>query len=829
MQLLYLTPASIGYLTQFILSLVITGYLLRGCLQNPKVRSTQTVLLTGVFAVTTLFVGLLFLEAALPPAPRLSIVYLENTVLGVLLVLLLQFAYRFLASFSRRKWEMYLVLGLSVLYTLYEAGFAVYRFILLFGQKEVEYRYPEADYALAALFIWVPVTFLLQSVAADKRPIHWLRKLWQPQGLEARGARTFSLAFFLLLALSIVAILEGFSFISTTVYSACLSLGILLAIWLFATTYLNFLPESTSFLVKLCGVTLTLLLGILGLVGWAVSPGYLTVFRPTLADHQTLHFTPNAQGGYDVTQPLFYFESNMGERLPINLKTNENRNYVIDFPFPFYGKTYHQIYVTNAGTLNLDQTVYRANLQLDYTASPALFPLLVDLRPEQGQGIFARVEPDRLIVTWNKLPELDNPNAVYTFQAVLYRDGSFDFTYNGLPDPLFYTPDALPSTNPWLRGMTSGFAGTVAHVNDLSQPVQSPQGQGSAQGLIQDFYLDFRHHLHNFIAPLAWLILASSLLLILGLPTLVNSNLIKPLNALLVGIERVESGDLGVKMPIQFRDEIGSLTVSFNTMAAQLRAHVTELEERVAERTEALQDSNAHLKAEAHERELAEMQVIQQQRDLATAQEREQVSRELHDGLGQALGYINLQAQTAQMLMEQNQLETAGKNLDGLVHAAQEAHTNLRHYILGLRQPLVPQRNFYEALQAYLGSFHQAWGIKTTFSASAEGLPWLSATVEDQLLHIVQEALVNIRKHANARQVDVNVDLLNDEMTLSIGDDGQGFDLHNAPGAAQEHFGLNIMRERAGQVGGQLVIRSTPGQGTQIVVSVPITTGPTPS
>jgi signal transduction histidine kinase len=818
MPILYFTPASLGYLTQCVLSLVITAYLLYGYVVRPQTRSTQTALLTGVFAVTTLFVSLLFLEAALLPTPRLYVVYLENTVLGVLLILLLQFAYRFLVSLPHRQWGMNLALGLSVAYTFYEAGFAIYRFGLLLGQKIVEYRYPEADYALAALFVWVPVTFLHQSIAADPRPIHWLRKLWQPQGFEARGARTFSLAFILLLLLSIVVILEGFSVISTTLYSASLSLGILLAIWLFATTYLNFLPENTSFLVKLCGVTLTLLLAILGVVGWAFSPGYLAVYRPALADHQTIRFTPNPQGGYILRQVDFHFETDLGERLPINLKTNDSRNYALDFPFPFYGKTYNQVYVTNAGMLSLGRPFHRAKLELDYTDSPAIFPLLVALRPENGRGVFARVEAEKLIVTWDHLPELDDPQAVYTFQVVLYRDGRFDFTYNGLPDPLVFASDALPSANPWLRGMVPGSAGQVGYVDDLSKPGQTPQG------MIQDLYQDFRRHLHNFIAPLAWLILGSSLLLILGLPTLVNTNLIKPLNALLGGIERVESGDLDVKMTVQHRDEIGSLTTSFNTMAAQLRAHVTELEGRVAERTVALQVSNAQLKAEAHEREAAEMQVIQQQRDLAAAKEREQLSHELHDGIGQVLGYINIQAQVAQMLMKQNKPDDAVENLDGLVRAAQDAHTDLRHYILGLRSPLASQRNFYEALQASLDSFHQAWEIQASLDAPSGGLPNLPATVEDQLLHIVQEALVNIRKHAGANKVAVTIGVQADEITLTIRDDGQGFDPQNAPGAAQEHFGLNIMRERATQVGGKLEVHSAPGQGTQVVVSLPVAT-----
>lgn len=947
MPTLYLTPASIGYITQLILSLAITVYLI-GRLRKQENRSTHTVLLTGIFAVSTLFEGLLFLDAALLPAPRLRIVYLENTVLGVMLVLLLQFAYRFPARFPNRKWEAYGLLGVSLLYTLYEASYAIYRFSLLEGQGRVEYRYPEADYALAALFVLVPVVFLRQAISADDRPVPWIRKLWQPQGLGARGARTFALVFILLFALSIIVILEGFSSIPTTLYSAALSSGILVAIWWFATAYLNFLPENTSFLVKLSGVTLTLLLAVFGLAGWAVSSAYITTFQPALTDNQTLRYTPNASGGYDITPLAFHYETNLGDRLP----DNPTRNWPISFPFLFYGKTFSDIYITNMGVLSLGQALHRPDLQNDPQSFPGIFPLLVNLDINSDGGVFARVEPERLIVTWDHLPVIDFPEAIYTFQAVLYQNGRFDVTYHGLPSPLVFTPDAQPYSNPWLRGVSPGLAEPVAQVDDLSQA-----GSGNAQGVVQDFYLAFRQHLHQLIAPLAWLIIASSLLIIFGLPILFKANLVRPLNALLAGIGRLESGDLTVDMPVQYRDEIGSLTASFNSMSAQLRLYVTDLEQRVNARTQELQIANTQLKEEAHERKQAEealkesevryrtvsqsasdaiisanhegkivgwnrsaeaifgyseaevmerpltllmparfhdphcegmnrvqsggekhligktvevqglrkdgrefplemslsewkveegqfytaiirditerkladealrqsqIQIIQQQRDLAAAEEREQMSRDLHDSIGQVIGYVNVQAQAAQELLKENQLGALQENLQQLVGVAQDAHVDLRHTILGLRDATAPQRNFYQALQAYLNAFHQAWGIETLFSPPREELPVLPAAVEDQLLHIVQEILVNIRKHAGARRVEVFITLQSGEMTLIIRDDGRGFDLQLAPGAKEEHFGLSIMRERAGQVGGRIEIRSFLGHGTQVFVYIPI-------
>ena len=814
MQIWYFTPASIGYLTQFILSLAITVYLAQR-LRLYNQQRLQATLLTGFFVAVTIFVGLLFLDAVDLPTPRLYIVYLENVVLAGVLVLLLQFAYRFPAFFPSRKWESIFLLGLSLLYLLYETGFAVYRYSLLLGQGDVDYRLPEADYALAVVFVCVRLVFFRQAIAADERSIPWWRKLWNPQGLGARGARLFALIFIPLFALTIINILRTFSFISAATYNASLSLGILITLFLFASAYLNFLPENTSFLGKLSGITLTLLLAALGLVGWAVTPVYISAYKPAIADHQTFRYTPNLQGGYDIAEIPFHFETDLGDKLSVT-SSGDARNQLVDFTFPFYGKTYRQISVTSVGLLSMGKKLYHPNLQNDYGHFPAIIPLLVDLEPTKGGGVFARIDADRLIVTWDHLPALYQSGAIFTFQSVLYQDGSFDVTYNGLPDPLVFDPDATPSANPWLRGAMPGLAEPVEQSPNLSQSIQS-----GPQGIVQDFYMDFRHYLHHFAAPLAWLIVGSSLFLILGLPILINSNLVKPLQALLMGVEQVEGGDLNVEMPVVYRDEIGSLTASFNAMVAQLRSHVSTLEQRVTERTRELQSTNARLLIEIDERAAAEAQIIQQQRDLAAAEEREQMGRDLHDGFGQVIGFVNVQAQAAQTLLENDQIKAARENLGRIAQVARDAHISLRHFILGLRDSAKPQHSFYGVLQESLRAFSQAWGIETVFSPAQNTLPVLPDAVEDQLLHIIQEALVNIRKHAGARRVEVLITSLSDEIVFIISDDGRGFDPQNAPGAEEKHFGLSIMRERAEQVGGRLELRSSIGQGTRVLVHIP--------
>ena len=126
----YLTPAALGYLSQLILALMITGYFVARLMARGASRPAHMVLLTGFFACIAVLILLFFLGAAFPPTERLYALFLENTVLALGIVLLLQFAYRFPASFPH-KWEARLALASSLAYLLFEAGYAGYRFYLL--------------------------------------------------------------------------------------------------------------------------------------------------------------------------------------------------------------------------------------------------------------------------------------------------------------------------------------------------------------------------------------------------------------------------------------------------------------------------------------------------------------------------------------------------------------------------------------------------------------------------------------------------------------------------------------------------------------------------
>jgi PAS domain S-box-containing protein len=215
-------------------------------------------------------------------------------------------------------------------------------------------------------------------------------------------------------------------------------------------------------------------------------------------------------------------------------------------------------------------------------------------------------------------------------------------------------------------------------------------------------------------------------------------------------------------------------------------------------------------------------QILEQQRALAALRERELVARELHDGLGQVLGYVKMQTQAARDRLAQNQTKAADHNLAQLLAVAQDAHADLREYILGATSVTHTHTSFLDTLGQYLRAFNEHYALHAELVAPADLKDdTFEPTVEAQLLRIIQEALTNARKHARAQCVEVRMQLDGCRAQVIVQDDGAGFD-PALPGTAQaQKYGLGFMRERAEAVGGSVEIHSAPGVGTQVIISVP--------
>lgn len=219
----------------------------------------------------------------------------------------------------------------------------------------------------------------------------------------------------------------------------------------------------------------------------------------------------------------------------------------------------------------------------------------------------------------------------------------------------------------------------------------------------------------------------------------------------------------------------------------------------------------------------AEEELQMQQRTLATLRERERLARELHDNVGQVLGYLNTQTQTVSMLWAQGQTKEAQAHMQRLSEVVQEAHVDLRQQIRSLQIGSALTADFPGALKQYIGQYRKEYGIDVELINLEE---WTACNLDEnvgtQLLGIVQEALTNVRKHAQAEHVRVIFDCNDDQAQVTVSDDGRGFRREQISAREDLHFGLQMMHDRAQEIGAKVEVQSVAGQGTQVTVTVPL-------
>ncbi len=201
----------------------------------------------------------------------------------------------------------------------------------------------------------------------------------------------------------------------------------------------------------------------------------------------------------------------------------------------------------------------------------------------------------------------------------------------------------------------------------------------------------------------------------------------------------------------------------------------------------------------------------------AVVTERARLSREMHDGLAQIIGFLSLQMQSLESLVSQGKLEETQAELRRARERIREAQAEVRENILNLRTVLSRQGEAVPYLIEHIAQFGAQTGIQTHVQRQIHAPTNLSPLCEVQLVRIVQEALANIRQHAKAHNVWVTFDESGSGLTVDIRDDGVGF----VEQALAKHFGLTSMRERTEGVRGELRITSTPGAGTLIHLHIP--------
>jgi PAS domain S-box-containing protein len=224
---------------------------------------------------------------------------------------------------------------------------------------------------------------------------------------------------------------------------------------------------------------------------------------------------------------------------------------------------------------------------------------------------------------------------------------------------------------------------------------------------------------------------------------------------------------------------------------------------------QALQESHARLR------------ILSQRLVEVQEEERRALARELHDRVGQTLAALNINLIIINSQLSTDVAEQIGTRLNDSMKLVAETIALVRDVMTDLRPAVLDDYGLEAALESHLSQFIARYEINAKFEKPAQPLPRLGASIEMTFLRITQEALMNIARHAQATQIHLSLQEDGDAVCMTIRDNGigiQSWQEANRPGS----HGLTIMRERAEAFGGNLHVRSVPGQGTRIEVSIPL-------
>ncbi|MDE2427224.1 MAG: type IV pili methyl-accepting chemotaxis transducer N-terminal domain-containing protein [Burkholderiales bacterium] len=207
--------------------------------------------------------------------------------------------------------------------------------------------------------------------------------------------------------------------------------------------------------------------------------------------------------------------------------------------------------------------------------------------------------------------------------------------------------------------------------------------------------------------------------------------------------------------------------------------------------------------------------LIAHEKEFAVSQERNLLAQGLHDSIAQGLNFLNLQVQMLEDSMRRNDVQEITDIVPLLRAGVEESYEDVRELLLNFRTRL-EDSDLESEMRNVVSKFERQCGIKGQIEIIGSGAP-LAPEQQLQVLFILQEALSNIRKHAQACTVSVRVDNQRD-FEMQVMDDGRGFSMEEVQHKSEEHVGLRIMQERAQRLAAQLQIDSAPGQGTTITL-----------
>ncbi|NLD49519.1 MAG: sensor histidine kinase [Clostridiaceae bacterium] len=226
---------------------------------------------------------------------------------------------------------------------------------------------------------------------------------------------------------------------------------------------------------------------------------------------------------------------------------------------------------------------------------------------------------------------------------------------------------------------------------------------------------------------------------------------------------------------------------------------------------------------ESYKKQNSELEMLSKKIMKAHEEERKRIARDIHDGPAQAVVNLSLKVELSKKYLQNAMYEKAVEEMETLNEAIKTTSKEIRTILYDLK-PSYLEMGLLTALENRFRLFEDNTGIKVNFNASGDdsGIEfYLSSTI----YKMVQESLTNIYKHAKAQSVNVSFSINESKLVIVVEDDGIGFDLDAAKAknpSLKGGFGLGGLRERAEIIRGEVEIKSAPGNGTRITISIPL-------
>jgi signal transduction histidine kinase len=310
------------------------------------------------------------------------------------------------------------------------------------------------------------------------------------------------------------------------------------------------------------------------------------------------------------------------------------------------------------------------------------------------------------------------------------------------------------------------------------------------------YWMWFRMPIQELSSHLVELVAIIGVSMIGGLAVayLLTNILVHPILEITRVTRLVDQGDLTQRAPVWAEDEIGELGQSFNAMIQNLDSLLEEVKRKEALRS----------------RLLASLVSAQEQ-------ERERISRELHDETGQALTALLVQIKVLEKLRNLGEVADQARELREIVFKTLEEVRRLAH---DLRPSTLDNLGLIPTLDWYIRTYEQKTGVEVNFQVKVHDETRFPRHLELVIYRVLQEALTNIARHAQAAQVWIALEQEPDWVRLSVRDNGCGFNVERMDAEQDQGLGLAGIRERVELVGGHYHLDSQVGQGTCLQVEV---------